>query len=116
MTNWRINQQLRRSLSRDVLAAHLADGTTLRQLAAETGFSRQAITRRMKADGIAVRSGGRRSRAVDIEWLSRRYFTDHATANQIADEAGTTATTILRQLHAKGIPVRPRGGSAPGSV
>jgi hypothetical protein len=43
----------------------------------------------MKADGVAMAPGARRSTldAMDVNWLSRRYRNDQATARQIAQEA-----------------------------
>ncbi len=111
--NWRTHQRLTLTLTAYTLADLLARGETLRQFARETGHSRQAITRQLHAVSLPTPPAGRQPAPIDPDWLSHRYLTDQATTRQIADELGSSPSTVLRHLHAHGIPVRPRGGARP---
>ncbi|MGB8022612.1 MAG: hypothetical protein WCF04_15400, partial [Candidatus Nanopelagicales bacterium] len=111
--NWRTHQRLTLTLTAYTLADLLARGGTLRQFARETGHSRHAITSRHADAGIPTPQPGRPAAPIDPDWLTRRYLTDRASTRQIADELGSSPSTVLRHLHAHGIPVRPRGGARP---
>lgn len=108
--NWAVHQALIRILTPDILAGHARAGTPLHQLARDTGFSRQAISRAVTAAGLTPPPPGRAAHRIDPDWLAHRYIDQHTPAGVIAAELGVSQGTVLRHLHADGIRVRPRGG------
>lgn len=97
-------------LTPDQLRQQIADGATLRALAARYGVDRNTIRAEMIAHDIPIGpSGGRARYHLDPEWLHEQYVTKQRTMPDIAAETGTAPATIARLLHELAIPTRSRG-------
>lgn len=92
------------------VAAYSA-GRSVGEIAFDHGVARQTVGRVLAAEGVETRRG-RRSTAIDPEWLRERYIVDRHTIPELAAEVGVTMTTINRHLEAAGIPRRARGSAS----
>ena len=91
------------------LAEQFAAGGSVRSIAETVGCSASAV--RHAADKLGV---SRRRFAAptfpqlhDPEWLRERYVAQGHTSREIAAMIGCTENSVLRALHAAGIPTRP---------
>lgn len=92
------------------VAAYSA-GRSVREIGYEHGVARQTVSRVLEDAGVETRRG-RRSAAIDVNWLRQRYIDERHTIPEIAAEVGVTMTTINRHLEAAGIPRRARGSAS----
>ena len=93
----------------DELARAYAAGASTYEIAADTGVSRQTVSRVLADSGASMRRGRPPTYTLDPGWLRDLYETQHRTIAQIAHLAGCSEMTINRHLRDAGIPVRPRG-------
>jgi transposase len=92
------------------------EGLSCQAVAEKIGCSDGAVLSAMNRHGIETRSfseavkRGKRKQfgELDKEWLREEYVAKEKSANQIADETGTSANTVLRWLHRHDLPVRDR--------
>ncbi|WP_226653175.1 LysR family transcriptional regulator [Leifsonia sp. LS1] len=101
-----------RATARDILPTVVADylsGKPLRQIAAETGVSKQTLSRLLLDGGHALRRPGRPPAQIEPEWLRTRYLEDKRTLNELAAETKSSPSAISNALKAAGIPARPPG-------
>lgn len=90
---------------------YVRQGMTAAAIAARFKVSQPAVYRRLEAAGISRRRSYPRAEtsALTYELLVREYVEAGRTAEDIAEEFGTTAKTVLVRIRAAGLPVR-RGG------
>nr|MBA3746841.1 TniQ family protein [Solirubrobacterales bacterium] len=97
-------------ITADQLRQQIADGATLRALAAHHGVQRDTIRNELAAHNIPIPSPGGRARYhLDPEWLYEQYVTKQRTMPEIAAETGAAPATIARLIHEYAIPARGRG-------
>lgn len=111
----------------------LEDGSTLRDLYVERGWSAESIGDKLGCGGETVlrwlkrhdipvrRSGGRTPwpKLKDGAFLREQYITEDRLTSEIADELGCTSDTVLRWLHIHGIEVSweyPTGEDCPAYI
>jgi DNA-binding MarR family transcriptional regulator len=88
---------------------------SLYDIAKETGFSRQTLTRLAAEYGIALRDGPqyyKRKGVIDRGWLFEQYVGCGRTLPDLAREKNMSTTNMARWAHFHQIPLRPRGGAS----
>jgi transposase-like protein len=85
------------------------DRMSLSEIADSLGVSRETVTRRMAAYGIAVTAVTASVRP-DRAWLAEQYTTHGRSTADIAEQLGVAGATVSGWLRDAGIPARPRGG------
>lgn len=91
---------------------------SLYEIAKQTGFSRQTLTRLASEYGIALRDGPqdyKRKGVVDRDWLYEQYVGHGRTLPDLAREKNMSTANMARWAHVHQIPLRPRGGASHGS-
>jgi|GEM_PF-953381 len=87
---------------------YLQAGKTLRQLEAETGFSRKYIADCARQHGIILTSAFE-PLPIDPGWLREQYLTRRRSYTDIAAELGVTDVTVIAAARRHGISSRPPG-------
>jgi hypothetical protein len=85
---------------------------SLYEIAKQTGFSRQTLTRLAAEYGIALRVGPqdyKRKCVIDREWLFEQYVNRGRTLPDLALEKNMSTANMSRWAHHHQIPLRPRG-------
>jgi hypothetical protein len=88
---------------------------SLYDIANQTGFSRQILTRLAAEYGITLRKGAqdyKRKGAVERDWLLEQYVHCGRTLPDLAREKNMSTANMTRWAHAHQIPLRPRGGAS----
>jgi hypothetical protein len=88
---------------------------SLYDIAKQTGFSRQTLTRLAAEYGIALRAGPqdyKRKGVIDREWLYEQYVGQGRTLPDLAREKNMSTANMARWAHLHQIPLRPRGGAS----
>jgi transposase len=94
---------------------YVAEGQTVRQIAAEVGSNRETVRQALHRLGIAPRPRGRRptvAALADAAWLRARYVEDGWSSPRMARALGCHPRSVLDALVRHGIPRRP-GGAIP---
>lgn len=87
---------------------------SLYDIAKQTGFSRQTLTRLATEYGIALREGPqnyKRKGVIDRDWLFEQYVVCGRTLPDLAREKNMSTTNMARWAHFHQIPLRRRGAS-----
>jgi hypothetical protein len=88
---------------------------SLYDIAKQTGFSRQTLTRLAAEYGIALREGPqdyKRKGVIDRDWLFDQYVGCGRTLPDLAREKHMSTANMARWAHFHQIPLRPRGGAS----
>jgi hypothetical protein len=88
---------------------------SLNDIAKQTGFSRQTLTRLAAEYGIALRDGPqdyKRKGVIDRDWLYEQYVGQGRTLPDLAREKNMSTANMARWAHLHQIPLRPRGGAS----
>jgi hypothetical protein len=88
---------------------------SLYDIAKQTGFSRQTLTRLAAEYGIALREGPqdyKRKGIIDRDWLLEQYVGCGRTLPDLARERNMSTANMARWAHFHQIPLRPRGGAS----
>jgi hypothetical protein len=88
---------------------------SLYDIAKQTGFSRQTLTRLAAEYGIALREGPqdyKRKGLIDRDWLFEQYVGRRRTLPDLARERNMSTANMARWAHFHQIPLRPRGGAS----
>ena len=88
---------------------------SLYDIAKQTGFSRQTLTRLAAEYGIALREGPqdyKRKGVIDRDWLLEQYVGRGRTLPDLAREKNMSTANMARWAHFHQIPLRPRGGAS----
>lgn len=88
---------------------------SLYDIANETGFSRQTLTRLATEYGIALREGRqdyKRKGVIGRDWLLEQYVGRGRTLPDLAREKNMSISNMARWAYAHQIPLRPRGGAS----
>ena len=88
---------------------------SLYDIANETGFSRQTLTRLAAEYGIALREGPqdyKRRGIIDRDWLLEQYVGRRRTLPDLARERNMSTANMARWARVHQIPLRPRGGAS----
>ena len=88
---------------------------SLYDIAKQTGFSRQTLTRLAAEYGIALREGPqdyKRKGVIDRGWLLEQYVGRGRTLPDLAREKNMSTANMARWAHLHQIPLRPRGGAS----
>ena len=88
---------------------------SLYQIAKQTGFSRQTLTRLAAEYRIPLREGPedyRRKGVIDRDWLFEQYVGCRRTLPDLAREKNMSTANMARWAHFHQIPLRPRGGAS----
>ena len=88
---------------------------SLYDIAKQTGFSRQILTRLAAEYGIALREGPqdyKRKGVIDRDWLLEQYVGRGRTLPDLAREKNMSTANMARWAHLHQIPLRPRGGAS----
>lgn len=88
---------------------------SLHQIAKQTGFSRQTLTRLAAEYGIKLREGPqdyKRKGIIDRDWLFEQYVGCGRTLPDLAREKNMSTANMARWAHFHQIPLRPRGGAS----
>ena len=88
---------------------------SLYDIAKQTGFSRQTLTRLAAEYGIALREGPqdyKRRRVIDRDWLLEQYVGRGRTLPDLAREKNMSTANMARWARFHQIPLRPRGGTS----
>jgi predicted DsbA family dithiol-disulfide isomerase len=88
---------------------------SLYDIAKQTGFSRQTLTRLATEYGIALREGPqdyKRKGVIDRDWLFDQYVGCGRTLPDLAREKNMSTANMARWAHFHQIPLRPRGGAS----
>ena len=88
---------------------------SLYDIAKQTGFSRQILTRLAVEYGIALREGPqdyKRKGVIDRDWLFEQYVGRGRTLPELAREQNMSTANMARWAHFHQIPLRPRGGAS----
>lgn len=88
---------------------------SLYDIAKQTGFSRQTLTRLAAEYGIMLREGPqdyKRKGAIDRDWLYEQYVNRERTLPDLAREKNISTANMSRWAHLHQIPLRPRGGAS----
>jgi hypothetical protein len=91
---------------------------SLYDIAKQTGFSGQTLTRLAAEYGIELRDGPqdyKRKGVIDRDWLYEQYVNRRRTLPDLAREKSMSTTTMARWAHLHQIQLRPRGGASHGS-
>jgi hypothetical protein len=91
---------------------------SLYDIAKQTGFSRQTLTRLAAEYGIELREGPqdyKRKGTIDRDWLFDQYVSRGRTLPDLAREKNMSTANMARWAHRHQIPLRPRGGASHGS-
>lgn len=87
---------------------------SLYDIAKQTGFSRQTLTRLAAEYGIELREGPqdyKRKGVIDRDWLHEQYVYRGRTLPDLAREKNMSTANMARWAHLYEIPLRPRGGA-----
>jgi hypothetical protein len=87
----------------------------LSDIATQTGFSRQVLTRLAAEYGIMLRKGPQhyiRKGVIDRDWLLEQYVGRGRTLPDLAREKNMSTGNMARWAHLHQIPLRPRGGAS----
>lgn len=94
---------------------HHKDGMTLEEMANAAGVSDSTILRNMRKHGVenrsmaeaAIASGGSLDsdsmRYKDEEWLREKYYSEQMSAEEVANEAEVSRSTILKNMKRMGV-------------
>src|SRR5262249_48449008 len=88
---------------------------SLYDIAKQTGFSRQTLTRLAAEYGIELREGPqdyKRKGTIDRDWLFDQYVSRGRTLPDLAREKNMSTANMARWAHLHQIPLRPRGGAS----
>ena len=88
---------------------------SLYDIAKQTGFSRQTLTRLAAEYGIELREGPqdyKRKGVIDRDWLLEQYVGRGRTLPDLAREKNMSTANMARWAHFHQIPLRPRGGAS----
>ena len=88
---------------------------SLYDIAKQTGFSRQTLTRLATEYGIALHEGPqdyKRKGVIDRDWLFEQYVVRGRTLPDLAREKNMSTANMARWAHLHQIPLRPRGGAS----
>jgi biotin operon repressor len=88
---------------------------SLYDIAKQTGFSRQVLTRLTAEYGIPLREGPqdyKRKGIIDRDWLLEQYVDRGRTLRDLAREKNMSTANMARWAHLHQIPLRPRGGAS----
>jgi hypothetical protein len=88
---------------------------SLYDIAKQTGFSRQTLTRLAAEYGIELREGPqdyKRKGAIDRDWLFDQYVSRGRTLPDLAREKNMSTANMARWAHRHQMPLRPRGGAS----
>lgn len=88
---------------------------SLYDIAKQTGFSRQTLTRLAAEYGIALRKGPqdyKRKGVIDRDWLLEQYVGRGRTLPDLAREKNMSTANMARWARFHQIPLRPRGGAS----
>jgi AraC-like DNA-binding protein len=88
---------------------------SLDDIAKQTGFSRQTLTRLAAEYGITLREGPqdyKRKGVIDRDWLLEQYVNRERTLPDLAREKDMSTANMARWAHLHQIPLRPRGGAS----
>jgi TniQ/Bacterial regulatory helix-turn-helix protein, lysR family len=88
---------------------------SLYDIANETSFSRQTLTRLATEYGIALREGRqdyKRKGVIGRDWLLEQYVGRGRTLPDLAREKNMSISNMARWAYAHHIPLRPRGGAS----
>jgi DNA-binding transcriptional LysR family regulator len=88
---------------------------SLYDIAKQTGFSRQVLTRLVAEYGIALREGPedyKRKGIIDRDWLLEQYVVCGRTLPDLAREKNMSTANMARWAHFHQIPLRPRGSAS----
>jgi AraC-like DNA-binding protein len=88
---------------------------SLYDIAKQTGFSRQTLTRLAAEYGIALRKGPqdyKRKGVIERDWLFEQYVDRGRTLPDLAREKNMSTANMARWAHFHQIPLRPRGGAS----
>jgi TniQ/Bacterial regulatory helix-turn-helix protein, lysR family len=88
---------------------------SLYDIAKQTGFSRQVLTRLTAEYGIPLREGPqdyKRKGVIDRDWLLDQYVNRGRTLRDLAREKNMSTANMGRWAHLHQIPLRPRGGTS----
>lgn len=88
---------------------------SLYDIAKQTGFSRQVLTRLADEYGIALREGPqdyKRKGVVERDWLFEQYVDRGRTLPDLAREKNMSTANMARWAHFHRIPLRSRGGAS----
>ncbi len=88
---------------------------SLNEIAKQTGFSRQTLTRLAAEYGLALREGPqdyKRKGVIDRGWLLEQYVGRRRTLPDLAREKTMSTANMARWAHLHQIPLRPRGGAS----
>lgn len=106
---WTVRLRADRQLTRAFFEReYLTAGKTLRELEAQTGFTRKMIGDYAKAAGITMRTS-RPPTPIDPDWLREQYVIRQRSFPEIADEVGVSCMVVIRAAGRYGIDSRPQG-------
>jgi hypothetical protein len=103
------------TLSVESISESLESGSTLRQIEAETGHSRNLLRKVLLENGLPVPPSGRQAQPLDLEWFFEEYWNKSRTLPDIAAELGMTPTNLGRRVKDSGVALRRRGGAGQAS-
>jgi DNA-binding transcriptional LysR family regulator len=92
---------------------------SLSDIAKQTGFSRQTLTRLAAEYDITLREGPqdyKRKGVIDRDWLFEQYVNHGRTLPDLAREKNMSTANMARWAHLHQIPLRPRGGASHNSA
>lgn len=89
---------------------YLNQRLSLDEIGRRVGASPQTISRLAHEYGISLRKGRRARTIIDRTWLYEQYAIHRRTLNDLAREAGMSATNMNRWAHTHQIPLRGGGG------
>ncbi len=97
-------------MEREILAAYLAEGLSLAEIAARHGIDGSTVGKMAKRHGLRPRGGERyAAKALDPTML-RRKIDEGATLRGLAAHFGVTVTTVRRHLERHGLTTVRAGG------
>jgi hypothetical protein len=107
---WAVRQRAPRVLTREFFEReYLQAGKGLRQLAAETGFSRPLVAQHARQAGISLAHYSPPAVEIDKDWLREQYQTRRRSFADIAAELGVAVMTVHGAARRHGISARAPG-------
>jgi hypothetical protein len=111
-----IRHAARQALSeKEFRRRYVGEHQSLNDIAKESGFSRQTLTRLAAEYGIALREGPqdyKRKGVIDRKWLFEQYVGCGRTLPDLAREKNMSTANMARWAHFHQIPLRRRGGAS----
>lgn len=100
------------ALTKEYLAAALAGGKTIREIASDVGRGRDLVARVIRGYELEVPRAGRTVVYIDREWFVAEYWGKRRTLGSIGRELDLAASNVSKRAKEMGVPLRSRGGAS----